>query len=726
MHPCGGDKMSGCCGNKTNCEKSTIKAEKGEIKVAIVGQPNVGKSSIINALSNAKLHVGNFSGVTVEKKEVYVKKNGYDVLMTDLPGIYAFNAYTPEEQVAKDFLIKEDCDVIVNVVDANTLSRNLIFTLQLLDMHKKMILVINMVDEIEKRDGKINKKRIEKLLGVPVILTSAKQNRGVDEIIDCIIDTYNAHIVKNKIYYNEKIEQRIEDLAKILQKSQHFRDKDYSRFIAIRLLDRDENIYKIIHDLPIFIEAHKALEKMYAKLEAEFDEDSTTDILANERVAIARNLQMEAIDVKEEEESLSEKIDNFLIHPILGLPIFLFFMWALFQLTFVLGNYPMNVISSIFSETSAFLADLLPKGVFNSVLTDGILPAVGAIVMFLPNILVLFLGLNLLEQTGYMSRAAYLMDGFMKRFGLQGKAFVPLVSGFGCTVPAYMAARTLKNPKDRIITMLVLGFMSCGARLPIYVLLVSAFFTNENPGNILFFIYIGGAILGLIVAKILRTVLFRGEPEPFVMEIPPYRFPSFKALGMDLWIKTKMFLKKAGSFIAIAAMIIWFLSAYPANDDMVQKYNAKIEQTSSVQQKEQLKNDLNSKLLENSYLGSVGKFIEPVFAPLGMDWRLSVAVVAGLSAKEVVVSTLGTLYSMGGVNETNKGLIEKIRANVDFKAAIALIIIIMIYSPCLAAMGTFYAEVPQWAWRVFYTIYPNVVAWLMAFGAYKTLALMGY
>ncbi len=718
--------MSSCCNENSNCKKSKNPPKKGEIKVAIVGQPNVGKSSIINALSDAKLHVGNFSGVTVEKKEVYIKKDGYDIKMTDLPGIYAFNAYTPEEQVAKDFLIQEEYDLVVNVVDANTLSRNLIFTLQLLDMHKKMILVINMVDEIEKRGGQINKERIEELLGIPVILTSAKQNRGVDEIIGCIIDTHRAEIGKNKIYYNERVELRVEELAKILRKSQHFRDRDYSRFIAIRLLDRDENIYKIIHDLPIFIEAHNALEKMYKELEAEFDEDSTTDILANERVAIAHNLQMEALEIEEEDESLSEKIDNILIHPILGLPIFLFFMWGLFQLTFVLGNYPMNIISGIFSTTSSFLSDLLPKGVFNSVLTDGILPAVGAIVMFLPNILVLFLGLNLLEQTGYMSRAAYLMDGFMKKFGLQGKAFVPLVSGFGCTVPAYMAARTLKNPKDRIITMLVLGFMSCGARLPIYVLLVSAFFVNQNPGNILFLIYIGGALLGLVVAKILRTVLFKGEPEPFVMEIPPYRFPSFKALFMDLWIKTKMFLKKAGSFIAIAAMIIWFLSAYPVNDKIVQSYNAKIEQTSSMQQKEQLQNELNAKLLEHSYLGSVGKFIEPVFAPLGFDWRLSVAVVAGLSAKEVVVSTLGTLYSMGGADETSKGLIVKIRQNVDFKAAIALIIIIMIYSPCLAAMGTFYAEVPQWAWRTFYTIYPNVVAWLLAFGVYKMLALMGY
>ncbi|MCF6174090.1 MAG: ferrous iron transport protein B [Campylobacteraceae bacterium] len=459
-----------------------------EIKVAIVGQPNVGKSSIINALSNAKLHVGNFSGVTVEKKEVFLQRDFYDIKMTDLPGIYALNAYTPEEQVAKDFLIKEDYDVVVNVVDANTLSRNLIFTMQLLDMHKKTVLVINMVDEIEKKGGIFNKKILEELLGIPVVLTSAKENRGVEEVITQIINLYKSKLAKNKIYYNEKVEQRVEELAKILRKSPHFKSPDYSRFLAIRLLDRDEDVYKMIHDLPVFIEAHNALEKMYKELESEFDEESTTDILANERAAISYNLQMEALDMEENDETLSEKLDNFLIHPIFGLPIFLFFMWALFQLTFVLGNYPMNVIANIFGETSSFLADFLPKGVFNSVLTEGVLPAVGAIIMFLPNILVLFLGLNLLEQTGYMSRAAYLMDGFLKRFGLQGKAFVPLVSGFGCTVPAYMAARTLKNPKDRIITMLVLGFMSCGARLPIYVLLVSAFFADSNPGNMLFYI----------------------------------------------------------------------------------------------------------------------------------------------------------------------------------------------------------------------------------------------
>ena len=695
------------------------------IKVVVAGQPNVGKSSILNAISDAKLHTGNFSGVTVEKTVVEIKKGEYDIQMVDLPGIYSLNAYTPEEQVAKNYLLNEEYDIVVNIVDANTLSRNLIFTMQLLDMQKKMILIVNMVDEIEKKGGKIDKNRLEMLLGIPVILASAKEGRGVDKIVDTVIEAYEKKEYKNKIYYNERIELRIEKLSKALQKSPHFKDEKYARFIAIRLLDRDEQVYKIIHDLPIFIEVHEMLEKMYKNLEAEFDEESTADILSNDRAALAHNLQMESITLPEIEESLSEKIDNILIHPILGLPIFLFFMWALFQLTFELGHIPMGWIDGIFSESANYLSSVLPKGGFNSLLTEGIIPAVGAVVMFLPNILVLFLGINLLEQTGYMARAAYLMDGFLKRFGLQGKAFVPLVSGFGCTVPAYMAARTLKNPKDRIITMLVLGFMSCGARLPIYVLVIAAFFAEHNPGNVLFAIYLGGAVLGLVVAKILRTVLFKGEPEPFVMEIPPYRFPSMKSLAMDLWIKTKMFLKKAGTFIAGAAMIIWFLSTYPHHPSIVKSYEAKITSTTNKIKKQELQNELKAKLLGESYLGKIGKAINPVFAPLGFDWRMSVSVIAGLAAKETVVSTMGTLYAVGEGGKSN-GLVKKMQENIDFKAAVALIIIIMTYSPCLAAMSTFYAEIPQWAWRAFYTVYPNVVAWLLAFFVYKILALMGY
>ena len=692
-----------------------------KIKCVMVGQPNVGKSSIINALSNARLHVGNFAGVTVEKKEVLIQKGDVDIEIVDLPGIYSLNAYTPEEVVAKKYLLDENYDLIINVVDANVLERNLNFTLSLMDMRKKMILVINMIDEIEKEGGKIDAKKLSNLLEIPVILTSAKEKRGVDEIVEKIMDIQN--ISKPKIYYDERIEEEIERLTKILLKS--FKDEDRARFYVIRLLENDKDIYKTLHDMPIFLEFHEELSKSIKRLKLEFDEDSVSDILTNDRNSLAKNLVMQVASIPKK-KSLTDKIDSILIHPILGLPIFLFFMWVLFQLTFQIGSIPMDYIDETTTNFATWLKGILPPGNLNSAITDGVIPAVSAVIMFLPNILILFLGINLLEQTGYMSRAAFLLDGFLKKFGLQGKAFIPLVSGFGCTVPAYMAARTLKNPADRLITMLVLGFMSCSARLPIYVLLIAAFFPAFSAGNILFAIYISGALLGLIAAKILRKVLFKGEPEPFVMEMPPYRFPSIKAILVDLWIKTKIFLKKAGTFIAGAALIIWFLSSYPTNPKLEAEYSKKIELAKSDKEKIELKNALAAKELENSYLGEFGKAIEPIFAPLGFDWRMSVATISGLAAKEVVVSTLATLYAVGDADETSSTLIKKLRENIDFKAAIALIVIIMIYSPCVAAMSTFYAEVPEWAWRTFYTIYPNVLAWTLAFIVYRGLAMFGY
>ena len=696
-----------------------------KIKVAMVGQPNVGKSSIINSIANARLHVGNFAGVTVEKKEVFVTHGEYEIDIVDLPGIYSLNAYTPEEHVTKNYLLNEEYDLIINVVDANVLQRNLILTLQLLDLNPKMVLVVNMIDEVEKKGGKIDALKLSTLIGRPVILASAKEKRGVEDIIDIVIDEYNTPKEKRKIYYNEKIEEEIESLTNILLKSPHFTDKDLARFYVIRLFEKDEDIYKIVHDLPIFLEFHEALGQSIKRLQLEFDEASVADILAAERNSLAKSIVMQSV-VLPKKETLTDRLDKILIHPILGLPIFLFFMWALFQLTFEIGSLPVDYLDETFTNFANWLKMILPAGDFNSVITDGVVPAVGSVIMFLPNILILFLGINLLEQTGYMARAAFLLDGFLKKFGLQGKAFIPLVSGFGCTVPAYMAARTLKNPKDRLITMLVLGFMNCSARLPVYVLLIAAFFPTHNAGNVLFSIYIGGAILGLIVAKILRTLLFKGEPEPFVMEMPPYRFPSLKALGMELWIKSKLFLKKAGTFIAGAAMIIWFLSNYPHNPEFARTYEQKIEQAVDQKSKVALQNELAAKNLENSYLGTIGKAIEPIFAPLGFDWRMSVATISGLAAKEVVVSTLATLYAVGEADEKSGTLIAKLRQNVDFKAAIALIVIIMIYSPCVAAMSTFWAEVPQWVWRGFYTIYPNVLAWIMAFSVYHILAFLGY
>lgn len=694
------------------------------IKVALVGQPNVGKSHLVNSISGASLHVGNFSGVTVEKKEVKFERDGYEIIITDLPGLYSLNSYSPDEQVTKNYLLKESYDLIVNVVDANALQRNLALTLQLLDMGKKTILAVNMIDEVEKNGGKIDNEEISNMLGIPVLLVSAKEKRGIEPLIKKILEMYEFGKGYNRLSYDGHIEEAISTLGASLSKDADL--KPYARFAAIRLLENDKEMYKIVHDKPVFLEFHDVFTKESENLRTLAGEDDTPSVMAAARVSTAKWICQRAVLVKHK-ESLTEKLDNILIHRLFGLPIFLFFMWMLFQMTFTLGEYPMKLIENGFGILSEQSAALLPKGVFNDALSQGVIPSVGAIIGFLPNILILFLGINLLEQTGYMARAAFLLDGILKKFGLHGKAFIPMVTGFGCSIPAYLAARTLKNPKDKLITMLVIGFFSCSARLPVYVLFLSAFFAPEHAGNILFVIYITGAALAMIAAKVLRLALFKGEAEPFVMEMPKYRFPSLKGILRDLRIKAMIFVRKAGLFIGTASMAIWFLGAYPANEQIDAKYAPRIEAATNETAKKDLELAVAEEKLEHSYIGLVGKTIEPIFAPLGFDWKMSVATVTALAAKEVAVGTLATLNAVeAGKEEPSNGLVEKIRKTIDFKAGIAFIVIIMIYSPCLAAMGTFFAEVKEAKWRAFYLVYPNVTAWLAAFGVYKILAGLGF
>ncbi len=667
-----------------------------EIKVALVGQPNVGKSHLINSISGATLHVGNFSGVTVEKKEVEFERGGYKIKLIDLPGTYSLHPYTPEEQVTKNYLLNEEYDLILNVIDSNQLEKNLAFTWQIADMQRPMVVAFNMYDEYARQGGEIDTDKFFKLTNIRAENVSAKEKFGLEELFSKVIKTYEEKNIP-RVYYSEIVEEEIENLKEKIKEC-----KFSKRFVAIRLIEDDEDIYKIIHEKPWYSELLDVLKAAKERLRVEYDEEDTKTIMFEERFALSKGVVTQ-IAKKAKKETLTEKIDKILIHPILGLPIFLFIMWAIFQATFSLGSIPMDYIDASFGAFGEWVGGLLPDGFVKDAIVDGVIPAIGAVVMFLPNILILYLGINLMEQTGYMARAAYVMDGVLKRFGLQGRSFIPLVSGFGCSVPAYMAARTLKNPKDRLITMLVIGFMSCGARLPVYVLFVSAFFAPEIQGNVLFAIYIGGALMGLIVAKILRVVLFKGEPEPFVMELPKYRFPKVKAILFDLWIKTKMYLKKAGTFIAAASLIIWFLSSYPAHEKELQNIPDSEKQ---------------AYILEHSYLADIGKAINPIFEPLGFTWKESVAILSGLAAKEVVVSTMAVLYHTPDSDETSKELIETIRKNIPFATAVAIILIIMFYSPCLAAMGTFYAEVPQWAWRLFYTIYPNVFAYIAALIGY--------
>ncbi len=694
-----------------------------QIKVALVGQPNVGKSHLVNSISGAHLHVGNFTGVTVEKKEVKFERDGYEIIITDLPGTYSLNSYSPDEQVTKDFLLKETYDIVVNVLDANALQRNLSLTLQLLDMGRKTILAINMIDEVEKNGGKIDNEEISKMLGVPALLVSAKEKRGVDELIKKILEMYEFGKNENRLTYDQNIDEAITELSNSLAKDADL--KPYAKFAAIRLLENDKEMYRIVHDKPVFLEFHDVFTKTSENLRTLAGEDDTPTVMANAKISIAKWICQRAVIAKHK-ETLTERIDKVLIHRLLGLPIFLTLMWMLFQATFTLGEYPMGLIEEAFTFLSEQTAAALPEGTFNSAISEGVIPSIGAIMGFLPNILILFLGINLLEQTGYMARAAFLLDGILKKFGLHGKAFIPMVTGFGCSIPAYLAARTLKNPKDKLITMLVIGFFSCSARLPVYVLFISAFFAPEQAGNILFGIYIGGAVLAMIAAKVLRLALFKGEAEPFVMEMPKYRFPSIKGVLRDLKIKAMIFIKKAGLFIGTASMAIWFLGAYPANEQIDEAYAPRIEAAVDESAKKELELALAEEKLENSYIGTVGKAIEPIFSPLGFDWKMSVATVTALAAKEVAVGTLATLNAVeAGEDEPSESLVEKIRKSIDIKAGLAFIVLVMIYSPCLAAIGTFFAEVRETKWRIFYLVYPNVTAWLAAFSVYNIAAIFG-
>lgn len=625
------------------------------IKIALVGQPNVGKSMLINSISNSRLKVGNFSGVTVEKKEVIFKYKDYNIKIIDLPGSYSLENYSLEEKVVKNFLNQNEYDIILNVIDSTNLQRNLLLTSELLDLNKKMVIALNMSDEAKKENILINNEKLSSLLNTPCIKTSATKKDGITELLEQIIKTF----------------------------------------------EEDKTTFK--HSFTTHILNHD-------------------EILAK-RFNFIKNLIQQCVKIEEiKEKTTTEKIDSILMNKFIGLPIFLFFMWGLFQLTFTLGEIPMDYIDTFFSSFIDVIKNIIGDNQLSSLLGDGVIAGVSAVVMFLPNILILFLGISLLEGTGYMSRVAFLLDGTFHKFGLHGKSFIPLVTGFGCSVPAYMAARTLKNERDKLLTLFIIGFMSCGARLPIYVLFVGAFFGSNNAGNILFIIYISGAILGLFAAKFLRAVVFKGKDEPFVMEMPKYRLPSLKLVYKEITNKAFMYLKKAGTFILAASILIWFMSNYPKYPNIEDEINQKIELAINDEVKKELQNELALYNLENSYLGKLGKFSEPFFAPLGFDWKMAVALEAGLAAKEVVVSTLSILYGLGeseNPDEPTTTLVEKIKTNIPFEAAISFIVFVMIYLPCLAASMVFTKEAGGWKYLVYLFIFTTTTAWIMSFIAYN-------
>lgn len=695
------------------------------IKVALVGQPNVGKSMLINSVSNAHLHVGNFSGVTVDKTEVLFDYKGYNFTVVDLPGTYAFTDYTIEERVTHDYLCAEEYDIIINVLDSTNLLKNLQLTSELLTMSKKVVLALNMSDEAEKEGIFIDAEYMSELMGLPCVKVSAATKMGIEDLIDQVIKEYESEKVDPKLVFSVSVEDEISTIVSYLKKHKYEAANSY-RNIAINLLKNNKKTYTKLHDNPIWTELQPILIEASKHIELHHDTDDVKEAFAEEYASFNRGIVAEVLkqEKQEEKKTLTQKIDSVLIHPIAGIPIFLFFMWSLFQLTFEIGAIPMDYIDAFFGWFGDVIGATISNESVRSLVVDGIIAGVGAVVLFVPNIVILFVGIALLEGTGYMSRVAFLLDGFFHKFGLHGQSFIPLVTGFGCSIPAYMSARVLKNDRDRLLTLFIIGFMSCGARLPVYVLFAGAFFPENMAGNVLFSIYIGGAILGLIAAKVLKLTAFKGIDEPFVMEMPKYRLPSLKLIWHTVLTKTMMYLKKAGTFIAGASMLIWFLSTYPHNEQLSNEYDLKIEKAQSEQEIVMLENQHAQEQLEQSYLGTIGKLTEPIFAPLGFDWKMNIALQTGLAAKEVVVSTLGVLYSLGGdVDETDKSLANQIAQQIPFASAVSFIVVVMIYLPCLAASIVFTREAGSVKYFFYLFAFTSLTAYVMAFIAYRVALL---
>ncbi|MGN8395180.1 ferrous iron transport protein B [Helicobacter pylori] len=639
-----------------------------EITIALVGQPNVGKSSLINALSNAHLKVGNFAGVTVDKMEVSLIHKDHQITIIDLPGTYALNDFTTEEKVTKDFLEKGQYDLILNVVDSTNLERNLALSVQLLDTNKKMLLALNMWDEAKKEGIKINTEKLSQELGVVCVPTSArsKEDRlNTELLLDEIVRLYSQNTINNE---------------SIKVPSQSFKES----------LKYSQSAQKIAKSVISENKQNASFEHTY-------------------------------------------KIDKILMHPRYGIFIFLGFMFIIFSLSFLIGGG----VQKALEEGFKFLSDSIKENVANedlaSLVGDGIIGGVGATVSFLPLIVVLYFGISLLETTGYMSRVAFLLDGILHKFGLHGKSFIPLITGFGCSVPAYMATRTLQNYNERLITLFVIGFMSCSARLPIYVLFVGSFFLSSSAGFVLFCIYILGAVVALVMAKLLKLSVFKGQTESFIMEMPKYRFPSWRMVYFSIYTKSLSYLKKAGTYILVGAILIWFMSQYPKNDAAMKAYkqesllvnkDATLSSEAKEEKLKELKTELDKKNLKNSVVGRGGAYLEKVFSPMDFDWRLSVSLVTGFMAKEVVVSTLGVLFSLGDQNEKSDAFREILRKEVSVPSGIAFIVFVMFYIPCFAATITFGREAGGIKFVAYLFIFTTVVAYafsLIAFYATQIL-----
>ncbi len=693
------------------------------ITIALAGNPNCGKTTIFNHLTGARQRVGNFTGVTVTRKEGTVSHKGWTINLIDLPGTYSLSSKTVEERVAREYILDEAPDLVVDIVDAGNLERNLFLTTQLIEMDLPLVITLNMMDEVRSQGMEIDTKTFSQLLGTLVVETVGRTGEGREELLDAIVQIAEEgfHSQQIRVPYDSHVEEAIERTREhIAQLHPGQVEEQRSRWLAIKLLEGDSDVLAQEHDHRELIAVAKSEQ---SSLEESHGEDSPT-LLADGRYGFIHGLVQETLQQSRpvRTQNMTRRIDQLLLNRILGLPLFLFFMWLMFQTTFTVGQYPMEWIDAGVSWLSDAVTTALPEGMVRDLLVDGIIGGVGGIIIFLPNIVLLFLFISFFENTGYMARAAFLMDHFMHGIGLHGKAFIPLLMGFGCNVPAIMAARTIESPRDRLLTILINPFMSCSARLPVYVLLAGIFFT-DYAGTVVFGLYLTGVLVAMGAAWMMKKTMFRGLSDPFVMELPPYRLPAARSVIIHMWEKAVEFLKKVSGIILVGSIIIWFLQAFPQDVDLTVDYAAeqnRIEQQMDTGEAQEqalaaLANAQAAEEQEKRYLGQIGRTIQPIFEPLGFDWKGSIALLTGFVAKEIVVSTFGVLYNTGGeVDEESVTLREAMAGSMAPEVALAFMVFTLLYMPCLATIAVIRRETQSAGWTIFSIAMGLGIAWIMA------------
>ncbi|MDH6534200.1 ferrous iron transport protein B [Parabacteroides sp. 52] len=705
------------------------------INVALIGNPNSGKTSLFNFASGLHEHVGNYSGVTVDAKEGIFRQNGYTFRIVDLPGTYSLSTYTPEELYVRKHLQEEQPDVVINIIDASNLERNLYLTTQLIDMDMRMVIALNMYDELQRKGNKFDYDSLGLMLGAPIVPTISKTGFGIKDLFDRVIKVYEEEdptVRHIHINYGDVLEKGIHSLKKTLKTNANIPRDLSKRYLAIKLLERDKQVETYISELPESGHILAVREEKVNEIEELLQEDCET-AFTDARYGFISGALLETFEEnKIQKISKTQIIDLFVTHKLLGFPFFILFMWIMFEATFTLGAYPMEWIEAGVEWIGNTVRNLMSEGPFKDLLVDGIIGGVGGVIVFLPNILILYLFISFMEDSGYMARAAFIMDKIMHKMGLHGKSFIPLVMGFGCNVPAIMASRTIESRNSRMITMLINPLMSCSARLPVYVLLTGAFFPN-HASVILLSLYATGILLAVIMARLFKRFLFKKEDVPFVMELPPYRMPTLKSILIHMWEKARQYLRKMGGVILVASIIIWFLGYFPRHSAGMEVYDQQIEVvTNSTMQAEEKENTIaelerlkSMDHQEHSYIGRLGQGIQPIMAPLGFDWKMSVSLLTGMAAKEVVVSTLSVLYT--GDEEESQALSERLQEDRNASGdlvftpliALSLMMFVLIYFPCIATITAISKESGSWKWGAFVIVYSCVLAWIVSFIVYQ-------